>query len=49
MSLRAELLRLGLRATFKLRDDVAPDIAAIRARLEKFKLLAPPPPKAAKP
>jgi len=45
MSLRSELLRLALRATFKLRDDVAPDIAAIRARLEKFKYLAPPPPK----
>jgi acetyl esterase/lipase len=45
MSLRAELLRLALRATFKQRDDVTPDIAQIRARLEKFKLLAPQPPK----
>ena len=45
MSLRAELLRLGLRATFKQRNDVTPNIAQIRARLEKFKYLAPQPPK----
>ena len=45
MSLRAELLRLMLRATFKQRDDVVPDIVAIRTRLEKFEVLAPPPPK----
>ena len=45
MSLRAELLRLALRATFKRRDDVVPDITTIRARLEKFKYLAPMPPK----
>jgi monoterpene epsilon-lactone hydrolase len=45
MSLRAELLRLAMRATFKQRDDVAPDIVQIRARLEKFKVLAPQPPK----
>jgi acetyl esterase/lipase len=45
MSVRAELLRLALRATFKQRGDVAPNIAHIRARLEKFKYLAPPPPK----
>jgi monoterpene epsilon-lactone hydrolase len=44
MSLRAELLRLGLRAFFKERDHAQPDIHRIRRRLEKFKHLAPRPP-----
>jgi acetyl esterase/lipase len=45
MSLRAELLRLGLRATFKRRGNAALDIAKIRAEMEKFVWLVPRPPK----
>jgi len=45
MSLRAELLRLGLRATFKRRGNAPLDIAKIRAEMEKFVWLVPRPPK----
>src|SRR4051794_12186137 len=45
MSLRAELLRLGLRATFKRRGNAPFDIAKIRAEMEKFVWLVPRPPK----
>ena len=45
MSLRAELLRLALRATFKRRGNRLPDIAGIRAYVDKFAYLVPRPPK----
>jgi monoterpene epsilon-lactone hydrolase len=45
MSLRAELLRLALRAGFKQSYGTEVDIARIRGRLEKFKYLAPNPPR----
>jgi epsilon-lactone hydrolase len=44
MSLRAELLRLGLR-WFKRRAKSAPDVAEVRARLEAVKRFVPDPPK----
>jgi acetyl esterase/lipase len=43
MSLRAELLRLGLRWS-KRRAPSEPDIAAVRARLERVKYIVPNPP-----
>jgi acetyl esterase/lipase len=45
MSLRAELLRLALRATFKRRENNVPGIARIRAHMEKFAYLVPRAPK----
>jgi len=45
MSLRAELFRLGLRATFKRRGRAVPDIAKIRAQMEKVVWLVPRPPR----
>jgi acetyl esterase/lipase len=45
MSLRAELLRLALRAGFKQDYGAEVDIARLRGRLEKFAYLTPPPPR----
>ncbi len=45
MSLRAELLRLALRATFKRHGNTIPSIAQVRAYTEKFTYFVPPPPR----
>lgn len=45
MSLRAELIRLGLRATFKRHENDVPGVARIRAHMEKFAYLVPRAPK----
>mgnify|MGYP002651433654 FL=1 len=45
MSLRAELLRLGLRATFKRREHAVPDLADMRAQMERVTWFVPRPPK----
>src|SRR5215831_14984876 len=44
MSLRAELLRLGLRLS-KRRAPIEPDIPAVRAGLERVKRIVPNPPR----
>lgn len=44
MSLRAELLRFALRASFKREYGAEVDVARLRGRLEKFTYLTPPPP-----
>jgi acetyl esterase/lipase len=45
MSLRAELLRLWLRASFKRHNKKIPSVAQIRTHMEKFTWLVPRPPK----
>jgi acetyl esterase/lipase len=45
MSIRAELLRFALRRFFKRRDNVMPDLAAIRGNLERVKYIVPNPPR----
>jgi acetyl esterase/lipase len=45
MSFRGELLRIAVRATLKQPDDRPPDANEIRARLDRYTLLAPRPPK----
>jgi epsilon-lactone hydrolase len=45
MSLRAELLRLALRVTFKRRGNRLPGVAGVRAYVDKFAYLVPRPPK----
>ncbi len=44
MSVRAELLRFGLRHLFKGRDDERPQLAALRRSLERIKAIVPNPP-----